>query len=172
MSHVVAISGSPSATSRTVTVVELLLAELRRAGIDGELVEARVLPPADLLAGRAQDAATRSALERIAAARAVVVATPVYKAAFTGVLKAFLDLLPTDALAGKVALPIAMGAAPGHALAVEQTLSPLLLALGAEAVLRGLYLLDGQLANGRLDAAGTAALEAAASRVARFGGRP
>lgn len=40
-------------------------------------------------------------------ARGVILATPVYKAAYTGLLKAFLDLLPQDGLAGKIVLPIA-----------------------------------------------------------------
>ncbi|HYU16158.1 MAG TPA: NADPH-dependent FMN reductase [Candidatus Acidoferrum sp.] len=173
MSDVVTISGSPSASSRTAAVLGALAAELGRAGLASQAIEVRTLPPSDLVGGRAQDPATRAAIERIAAARAVVVGTPVYKAAFTGLLKAFLDLLPQDLLAGKVALPIAVGAAPAHALAVEQTLAPLLLALGADAVVRGLYLLDAQFTQGEADAAAAAALSAAALRLARFvGGRP
>src|SRR5256885_12419558 len=41
--------------------------------------------------------------------RSVVVATPIYKASYSGVLKSFLDLLPQFGLAGKVVLPLATG---------------------------------------------------------------
>ena len=167
---VVTISGSPSAMSRTAAVLRALAGELGRAGLESELIEVRALPPEDLVGGRAQTPAVRAALERIAAAPAVVIGTPVYKAAFTGLLKSFLDLLPPDALAGKVALPIAIGGAPAHALSVEQTLAPLCLALGAEAIVRGVYLLDSQLVDGALDDAAAASLRAAAERLARYGG--
>ena len=42
-------------------------------------------------------------------ALAVVIATPVYKAAYSGILKAFLDLLPQDGLDGKLVLPTPAG---------------------------------------------------------------
>jgi FMN reductase len=79
-----------------------------------------------------------------ALARGVVLATPVYKAAYSGVLKALLDLLPSGALAGKAALAIASGGSPAHSLAVEYALGPLLAALGAGQVLAGVYLTDSQ----------------------------
>jgi hypothetical protein len=37
----------------------------------------------------------------------VVIASPIYKAAYPGALKALLDLLPQATLAGKIALPLA-----------------------------------------------------------------
>jgi FMN reductase len=168
------VSGSPSSSprARTAAVLDALASALTELGMTSDCIDVRELPPADLLGGRAPEPATRDALARIAQARAIVVGTPVYKATFTGLVKTFLDLLPGDALAGKVALPIALGAAPTHALAVEQTLAPLLLALGADAVLRGLYITDGQLAEGRLDAAATAAVQGAAARLLRFAGKP
>lgn len=49
----------------------------------------------------------------------MIIATPIYKAAYTGVLKVFLDLLPTNALAGKIILPIGTGATPAHLLALD-----------------------------------------------------
>ena len=75
---------------------------------------------------------------------AVIVATPVYKAAYSGLLKAFLDLLPQDSLKGKVVLPVATSAIPGHGLALDCALKPVLSALGARHVLDGIYALDQQ----------------------------
>ena len=71
-------------------------------------------------------------------------ATPVYKAAYAGVLKAFLDLLPQDALHDKVVLPIATGGSSAHLLALDYALKPVLGALGASHILRGVYVTDSQ----------------------------
>ncbi len=62
---------------------------------------------------------------------AVVVATPIYKAAYTGGLKALFDILPQSALRGKTVLPLATGGSPAHLLAIDYALKPVLSALGA-----------------------------------------
>ena len=72
-------------------------------------------------------------------------ATPVYKAAYSGVLKTWLDMLPANALADKAVLPLATGAAPIHALAIDYALTPVLGALGATRSTGGVYLLDSQI---------------------------
>jgi FMN reductase len=153
MSDVVLISGSPSASSRTVTVLSALAAQLTEAGLTTSVLHARDL------------ADPAPALALIAGSKAVVVGSPIYKASLTGLLKSFLDLLPPEALKGKVAMAIATGAAPGHALAIEHELAPLLFALGADAVVRGQYFIDPDLADGRLSPAAAAALAAASSRL-------
>jgi FMN reductase len=163
MSDVVLVSGSPSASSRTATVLSALAARLAEAGRSTSLLQVRELPDPQSQQGR-------DALALIASAKAVVVGTPVYKASLTGLLKSFLDLLPPDALKGKAAMPIATGAAPGHALAVEHQLAPLLFALGADAVVRGQYFIDADLADGQLSPAAATALAAATSRLLAFGG--
>ncbi|OBZ19367.1 hypothetical protein A8L34_07625 [Bacillus sp. FJAT-27264] len=83
--------------------------------------------------------------ERIARAQAVVFASPTYKATYTGLLKLFADQLPPEALAGKLAIPLLVGAAPHHSLAVELHLRPLLIELGASCPTKGLYVMDSQL---------------------------
>src|SRR5262249_62273695 len=75
-------------------------------------------------------------------ADAVVVAPPIYKAAYSGALKAFLDLLPQFALAGKVVLPLATGGTLAHVLALDYGLRPVLVALGAQHIVNGLFILD------------------------------
>jgi FMN reductase len=71
-----------------------------------------------------------------------VVATPVYKAAYTGILKAFLDLLPQLGLTGKSALPLATGGTLAHVLAIDYGLRPVLQSLGTRHVAQGLFILD------------------------------
>lgn len=80
----------------------------------------------------------------MAAVDAVLISTPVYKASFSGGLKAVLDLLDEKALAGKVVLPIATGGSPAHLLALEYGLKPVLSALGARHILAGVYATDKQ----------------------------
>ncbi|MEO1230475.1 MAG: NAD(P)H-dependent oxidoreductase [Myxococcota bacterium] len=81
----------------------------------------------------------------VASADVNVFACPTYKATFTGLLKAFLDSFGQDGLAGTLAVPVMVGAAPQHALAPEVHLRPLLVELGASVPTRGLYVLDSKL---------------------------
>jgi FMN reductase len=71
-----------------------------------------------------------------------VYASPTYKGSYTGLLKLFLDLVPTDGLAGTLAFPLMLGAAMGHAMAPDLLLKPVLVELGAACPARGLYLLE------------------------------
>ena len=91
------------------------------------------------------DADAARAVGQVLAAEALVVASPTYKATYTGLLKAFLDRIGTGALAGAPALPLMVGAGAAHALAVDVHLTPLLLELGARVPARGLYVLEEEL---------------------------
>ena len=88
------------------------------------------------------DPAVSAAIEAVRAADVLVVASPTYKATYTGVLKLFLDLFPAGGLDGVTAFPLMLGAGPGHALAPELSLKPVLVGLGALCPSPGLYLLD------------------------------
>jgi FMN reductase len=142
MPSILAVSGSPSPTSRTVSAVDHALAWLTDRGHTTTQLAVRDLPAAELLAGARDTAAIREAAEAVAHADGIIVATPVYKASYTGLLKAFLDLLPENALAGKVVLPVATGGTVGHLLAIDYALRPVLTALGADHVVQGRFLLD------------------------------
>ena len=68
---------------------------LRARGFELELasINVRDLPADALLGGRTADPAIAAAIQLVERADAVVVANPIYKASYTGVLKAFLDVL-------------------------------------------------------------------------------
>lgn len=83
-------------------------------------------------------------VEQVAASRLLVVASPTYKATYTGLLKAFLDRFPHQGLAGVTAVPLMLGASHVHSLAPEHGLRPLLVELGASVPTRGLYVLDAE----------------------------
>ncbi len=84
-------------------------------------------------------------VERITAATALVVASPTFKASYTGLLKAFLDRFPAGSLTGVTTVPLMVGAGPHHALAVETQLRPVLVELGATMPTAGLFVVDSDL---------------------------
>ena len=145
MADVVLIGGSPSLVSRSSAVLAQLEKDLAVRGLSAQRIEVRALPAEDLLFANIESPAIQAATQIINHASAVVVATPVYKAAYSGVLKAFLDLLPQRVFGNKAVLPIATGGSPGHLLAIDYALKPVLSALGARYVLNGVYVLDSQL---------------------------
>lgn len=145
MLDVLTIAGSPSASSRSTGVLEYLRWNLEQRGLRTWNLAVRDLPPEDLLYGRYDSPAIVQSAALLNQARAVIIATPVYKAAYSGVLKTFLDLLPQRALAGKLVLPIATGGSPVHMLAIDYALRPVLTALGAQHTLQGIYITDSQI---------------------------
>lgn len=105
----------------------------------------RELPAQPLLLAEWSHPAIERAIAKVAEARVIVVATPVYKAAYSGVLKVFLDLLSQSALKGKTVLPLATGGSPHHMLALDYALRPVLQALSARHILPGIYATDSQI---------------------------
>lgn len=141
----VVVSGNPRPGSRTLGLAEAvgrrLAEQLGLARTDP--VDLAVLAP-EVLTG---SAAVTAARQRVAAARVLVVATPVYKASYTGLLKAFLDGYGPDALADVVVVPVVVSASPAHALAGEVHLRPVLVELGAVVPARTFAVTEDQLAD-------------------------
>jgi FMN reductase len=148
MPAILAVSGSPSAASRTVLAVDRVLADLADLGHTTSHLAVRDLPAADLLSAARDTPALWAAADAVAQADGVVIATPIYKASYTGLLKAFLDLLPENALAGKAVLPLVTGGTIGHLLALDYALRPVLTALGASHVVQGRFVLDTDIVRG------------------------
>jgi FMN reductase len=83
----------------------------------------------------------------VAAVRAsdlIVVASPTYKATYTGLLKLFLDRFGAGSLAGATAVPVMLGGHWKHALAADLLLKPVLVEIGATCPSAGLFLLDSE----------------------------
>ena len=143
---VLLIAGSPSERSRTAALLSAAGQRLEFRGAQVDTLRVRDLPPQALLLADFGNTAVIRATAQVAAADIVVVATPVYKAAYSGVLKVFLDLLPQTALKDKVVLPLATGGSPHHMLALDYALRPVLQSLGAKHILPGIYATDAQVA--------------------------
>ena len=141
---VLLIAGSPSERSRTAALLEAAGARLEARGVLVERLRVRDLSPQALILADFGHRSISAAIGQVADADVVVVATPVYKAAYSGVLKVFLDLLPQDAFKGKTILPLATGGSPHHMLAVDYALRPVLQSLGARHILQGIFATDSQ----------------------------
>ena len=144
MSRITAVVGNPRPGSRTHALTEtvtdhltLALGAAEVATVDLAALGAALLDPAD--------GAARAARELVAGSELVVVATPVYKATYTGLLKLFFDGYGSDALAGVTAVGVVVSAAPAHLLATDIHLRSLLVELGATVPTRSLGVVEGQL---------------------------
>lgn len=145
MTNILAIAGSPAHPSRTYGILEYATKLLQQEGFHTDIVSARDFPAEDLVFGRYDSPALEPVKALIEKADGIIIATPIYKASYTGVLKAFLDLLPQKALYGKAILPIATGGTIAHLLAIDYALKPVLSELGARHLLGGVYAVDKQL---------------------------
>lgn len=145
MTHIVAIAGSPSDKSKSTELIDKVFQQLEQIGFSTKLLSVRDISPQELIYGAGQDSQSLKTVSgHIERAAGVVIATPVYKAAYSGALKAFLDLLPQKALVGKVILPIMTAGSDKHLLAIDYALKPVLSALGATQVLSGFFVSDQQ----------------------------
>lgn len=105
-------------------------------------LDVRTIPAEALLGADFRHPAIVEATDLFARADGVVVGTPVYKASYSGVLKALLDLLPQYALTGKTVLPLATGGSIAHVLAIDYALRPVLTSMGAAHIVQGWFTLD------------------------------
>jgi FMN reductase len=143
--HATVVVGNPKAGSRTRTVgVAAATAVLDLAGPPAGTVE--VIELAELTGGLFAwgDPAVQAAKDAVLASDLLIVASPVYKASYTGLLKAFLDRFGRDELRALATVPLMVGAAAPHALAVESQLRPVLVEIGASCPTRGLYVLEAE----------------------------
>jgi len=141
---IVLINASPSRHSRSAALLQAVECGLQQRDCTLPLVHVRILDlsAAHLLAGQRSERSIADAVDSLAKAHTLVLATPIYQAAYSGALKLFLDILPQAALRGKTVLPLATAGSPHHMLALDYALRPVLQALAAHQVLAGVYALS------------------------------
>jgi FMN reductase len=139
--------GNPKANSRTLRVAQGV-ADALSTRLD-DAAARLVIDLADVATELFEQESQRvnDLLSAVAASQILIVASPTFKATYTGLLKSFFDRYGTNALASTVAVGVMTGAAPIHALAVEVHLRPLLVELGAATPTRGLYVTEQQFDN-------------------------
>jgi FMN reductase len=142
---VLLLGGSPSSPSTTWRLQQLVGERLAALGHRTGALQVRELPALALLRADVRDPAIADAVARVRDADAIVIGTPVFKASFSGVLKAFLDLLPQDGLADKLVLPLATGGSQSHMLALDYALRPVLASLAPRHILPSIFATSEQL---------------------------
>ncbi len=134
----IAVLGSPFPNSSSEKITQLVLDSLESKGWKTYIIELSELP-SDALLLRSKSDIVDSALNSVEAADLVILATPTYRATYTGLMKVFFDQFPQDALQGKFALPIQTGGSADHSLAIEYGMSPMVRSLGALVLSNAIY---------------------------------
>lgn len=142
--RVITLAGSPRFPSRSSALLEYAREKLTSLEVEVCHWNLHNFSPEDLLYARFDSSALKAFSEQLQGADGLIVATPVYKASFSGALKTLLDLLAERALEGKVVLPLATGGTVAHMLAVDYALKPVLSALKAQEILHGVFADDSQ----------------------------
>lgn len=147
--------GNPRSASRTLDVARTVADALVELAPDGSpaprVIDLALLAPVLFAADRDERADVDAALAAVGDSDLLVVATPVYKGSYSGLLKAFLDFLPYGALRGTVAVPLTVMAQPHHALAGDVHLRPLLVELGSGVPTAGVVVTESELGAGPVD---------------------
>ncbi|MBH8599983.1 NADPH-dependent FMN reductase [Thermoactinomyces sp. CICC 23799] len=149
MPDVLILSGSPSRTSRLNGILEHARPLLQERGLNVGGIHVSDLPAEALITADFEHPAIQEANRQVENADAVLIASPVYKASYTGILKTYLDLLPQKGLHGKIILLVFIGGTINHLLAIDYALKPVLSVLGARHILGGVYVIDSQVQRDR-----------------------
>jgi FMN reductase len=130
--------GNPKPISRTRAAAEMVAEELT-----GRRPE-HVVDVVDLGAGLLGwgDPKVAEAMDTVKSASCLVVASPTFKATYTGLLKLFLDQFGQGELGQVTTFPPMLGGAHTHTLAPELTLRPVLVEIGASCPAPSIYLFD------------------------------
>ena len=163
----VGLSGNITTPSKTKHLVETALQQIEsRLDVQTELFEVNDFGSELGSARKLSDLSDRGQgiVAKIIAADALVVATPIYKASYTGLLKHLIDLLDPKALLRKPILIAATGGGEKHALVVEHQLRPLFGFFEARVLSTAVHVSDKDFSDGVLTGeAGVARLSRAVS---------
>lgn len=140
--RIVILSGSVNQGSRLNGLIDYSRGKLEQSGHEVAVIHIADLPAEDLIRANWNSPAVKEALALVEAADGIIAASPVYKAAYSGVFKTFLDLIPQKGLERKVLLPLFIGGTISHLLSIDYALKPVLSALGATNILAGVYAVD------------------------------
>ena len=141
----VIINGANAKQSRVTAVEQFVGQFLKDNNVKTEVITVHELPAQDLITANYASEAIQHVNRFVEEAEIVIVLTPIYKAAYSGILKTYLDLLPQKALENKFVIPVAVGGTLNHLLAVNYALKPVLSVLGATEIAKSVYILDKQI---------------------------
>lgn len=99
--RVITLAGSPRFPSRSSALLEYAREQLTSLDIEVCHWNLHNFEPENLLYARFDSPALKTLVEQLKGADGLIVATPVYKASFSGALKTLLNLLPSELWKGK-----------------------------------------------------------------------
>ncbi|MFK7159676.1 NADPH-dependent FMN reductase [Marinospirillum sp. MEB164] len=143
--NIVTIAASPAEQSRSIFLLRKLESILKDAGTQVKSWTLDDFDPSALVYTQFDNPSIKAFQQSIREADAVVFATPVYKAAYSGGLKLLLDVIPEQGLKNKLALSLATGGSNAHLLVLDYVLKPVLATLGSRSQLPGVYVSDQDL---------------------------
>jgi len=143
--QVVLIAGSPALASRSAALLRNLGVRLSAHGISSRVFTLSDFSGDDVFHARVGSPSIVELLTAVQNAKAVVLGTPVYKAVYSGALKALVDLIAPDGLEHKTVVGIATGRLPAHGMSVTRAFDELFAFFKGALALPSLFLLDPQL---------------------------
>src|SRR5262245_6433740 len=165
VAEILLIAGSPGGSSRSAALLHALSERLQRDNLSVRQYGLRDFPSEALVLGKFDAPEAPAFLAAVKSAKALVFATPVYKAVYSGGLKTILDLIAPDGLEGKALLAVATAKLDAHGATVDAAFQGLYDFFRGSRRLPTLFLLDSQLKvegdSLTLDAAAEKAVDAA-----------
>ena len=139
------IIGNPYVPSRVHVLGRHLFTSLKDDGIDTTIIDlVDLLNKMDMVDPKKRKDALSLEIDLLLDVDLILVVSPIYRASYPGMVKAFFDELPHEALINKVALPIMVGGTDRHYLATRYTWAVMLQELGA-IVPKALFILDSSI---------------------------
>lgn len=145
MRKITIISGSPNAKSRVNGVINDAKLKLEQNGCEVTIIDVSSLPPDDLMHANFNSKSIQNANVKVAEATGIIIASPVYKTTYAGVLKAYIDLLPQKGFKDKIVAAYFVGGTISNLLSIDYALKPLLASMGAKRFAENVFAVDTEI---------------------------
>ncbi|WP_338554422.1 NADPH-dependent FMN reductase [Paenibacillus sp. KS-LC4] len=145
MKKITIISGSPNENSRVNGIINYAKKILLDNGYEVSIINVASLPAEDLLHAHFNSEPIVASLLKVAEATGVIIASPVYKTTFTGVIKAYIDLLPEKGFKDKIIAAYFVGGTISNLLSIDYAVKPILASMGAKYFAENVFAVDSQI---------------------------
>lgn len=144
MTKVTLIVGANSLSSRLNGLVAYAQQVLFEYKIQTQVIQVHMLPAEALMTADYTDKTIQAVNQQVLNSDGVLVFTPIFQGSYSGILKAYLDVLPPKALQDKVVYGLGLGGSKHHLLALQYALEPVLKELGTEELLQSTFATQDQ----------------------------
>lgn len=151
MTKVTLIVGANSLSSRLNGLVAYAQQVLFEYKIQTNVIQAHMLPAEALMTADYTDKTIQAVNQQVLNSDGVLIFTPIFQGSYSGILKAYLDVLPKKALQDKVVYALGLGGSKHLLLALQYALEPVLKELGTEELLQSTFATQDQVVKGDQD---------------------